>query len=176
MDLIEEAKRKLGSYRAVAKYLGVHETMISAIRAGKRPLPPYQAGKLAELLEMNPAQAIVETIIKAAEGKDEAANWKRWFAKVAAITVAAFVVVGGSGSWLPIFHSASANEKQRKDASALHPESSMRPTYRRTATRRRKYWKWLRSQSVIRDARRRGCRTYRRRARPNCVNRSNALG
>lgn len=107
-EFLAQAKAKLGSYRAVAKHLGVTEGFISNVRNGWRKLPSYHHAKLAELLEMNPAQAFIEAEIKAAEGKDEAASLKRWFQKVAAFIAAVFVVAGGSGSLTPISKTQAA--------------------------------------------------------------------
>lgn len=45
-----------GVLAAMAKYLGVHSTLMSLILAGKRELAPEQALLLAEFLELNPWQ------------------------------------------------------------------------------------------------------------------------
>jgi len=148
-ELIDQAKAKLGSYRAVAKYLGVHETMISMVRAQQRPLPAFHQAKLAELLEMNPAQAYVEAQIRAAAGKTEAATLKRWFSKVAAIIAAVFVAAGASGLWPQTSMASSNPEGNSSDAYRTKAFIFSASNVRRAARRKGRLRAWLRSQLLF---------------------------
>lgn len=147
-ELIDQAAAKLGSYRAVGKYLGVTESFISGVRKGRRPLPAFQVAKLAELLEMNPAQAFVEAHIKNAAGKAEAATLKRWFQKVAAFIGVAFVVGGASGLWSPISTTYASEKSPSSDRYRTKAFVFNASNFRRAARRKGRLRGWLRSQLI----------------------------
>lgn len=99
MDLLTKARERLGSDRAVAKYLRLSPGFLSMVRQGERTLPPYQAARLAELLELNPADAYVSALEAQLEKKTEARSFKRWFAKALVSGVIALGVFGHSGTF-----------------------------------------------------------------------------
>ena len=78
MKLLDDAKSKLGTDSAVAQYLKVPRSFISKVRHGEKPLPPIQAGKLAELLGSNPLEAAVRAMENQAEKPDERKKWREW--------------------------------------------------------------------------------------------------
>lgn len=100
MELLELAIEKLGSVAAVARYLKVTPPYLFQVRAQRCPLAPHHAGRLAELLERNPTQAVVDAMIAAAGNAGEAANLRRWFRGAACTIVAACVAAGLSGFWM----------------------------------------------------------------------------
>lgn len=99
MDAIEEAKKISGSYAKVARQLGISPVFLHQIRHGDRPMPPLIAGKLAELLERNPAEAVFQALERQAEKKEDAAKWRRWSKNLNVIHAAVAVAVGLSGLW-----------------------------------------------------------------------------
>lgn len=124
MELLDKAKMKLGNDSRVAEYLGVHRSMLSQIRMGNRPMSPLIAGKLAELLELNPAEVVFRTLEEQAGKKDEARKWHEWRKYLAATLAVAFVAAGLSG------HSPESHASEFPSYSAgSNPgaEYSMRP-------------------------------------------------
>lgn len=97
MELIERAIAKYGTVAAVAKKLGVTPGFVSQLRTGHRSIPPLQAGRLGEMLELNPLETIVKTMEEQAVKKDERRAWQTWLKLVAHTAVAAFAAVGLSG-------------------------------------------------------------------------------
>lgn len=99
MDLLTKAREVLGSDAAVARYLKISKPFLSTIRSGKKPLPPYHAAKLAELLEMNPADAYASALEAQFQKKTEGRSFRRWFAKALASGVVVLVATGLSGGF-----------------------------------------------------------------------------
>lgn len=82
-QLIEKAKEKLRTYRAIADYLEMGEGDFSeARRAKRRGLTEYQAAQLAELVGDDPAAAAFESLRRKAKSDDERRYWTRMIGKL----------------------------------------------------------------------------------------------
>ena len=116
MTLIEQAIAKLGSDAEVARFLKVSRAYLSQMKTGVRPLAPFHAAQLAELLEMNPAQVYLEKVMEQAKKKGEDRALRRWFKAGATYTVAALVAVGLSG----FFQTTKSDEKGARANSTVY--------------------------------------------------------
>ncbi|MEK6805312.1 MAG: hypothetical protein AABY95_01510 [Pseudomonadota bacterium] len=74
-QLIDEAKAKLGSYAAVARFLGVERSIISGVRSG-RTLPPVHAAKLAELVGRDWKEGVVSAVTSRPKSEKEKMYWR----------------------------------------------------------------------------------------------------
>ena len=67
--LIDTASKLCGSDTELAYQLGVHNTLISHMRSGKRNVTPETAAKLAQLLGGDTRLAAVNAVIAASKSK-----------------------------------------------------------------------------------------------------------
>ena len=95
MQLLNDAILKYGSASEVARKLGVTPSFIYAVRDGRRALPEYQAGQLAELLGRDPINEIWQNLESRARNEQERKKWRKWKSgmKAAAIAISAIIVL-----------------------------------------------------------------------------------
>jgi hypothetical protein len=66
-DVIDSAANKVGGITALAKVLSWNKGSIAAIKKGTRPLPPWRAAQIAEIMEQDPKAAYLEALAAQAE-------------------------------------------------------------------------------------------------------------
>ncbi len=76
IDLIDRARWKAGSYKAVAERMGISPTRLSDIKSGNKSASPLVICQLADIAELN----VPETLFKIMEklDTDNAELWRIW--------------------------------------------------------------------------------------------------
>lgn len=110
MEILREAKEKLGTYREVAKYLGVTPGMLTKVEKGATPMPADMACRLAELLGKPPLRTMAEVMANQQLDTKKRKDWSRWAS--AACIVGAVMLSG--------LTSESRAGMQKSDFDACH--------------------------------------------------------
>lgn len=75
ISLLDKAARKLGNDAKVAEYLEIGQARLSQWRSGHRPMPPYHAAQLAELVGERWTDHTLECLAEHAKSEKEKAFW-----------------------------------------------------------------------------------------------------
>lgn len=128
-----KAKHQLSDY-ALAPKLGVGRGQISRYRNGADFLSDDAAFKLAELLEIDPAQIVASAHAERAKSTEAKAFWMQWAERLGSATAAAVVGVVLAGA------PPSSQAAQRSAAES--------PVYIMLSKRRRNFWSGLLSHQA----------------------------
>lgn len=78
LDLLDRARQITGSDYKTAQAICVSKQRIAHIRSGRNRMPPYIAGKLAELIGDDPMIYASKAHADLALNKQEEKDWKKW--------------------------------------------------------------------------------------------------
>lgn len=95
IELLDRAKKITGSDYKTAQRLGTSPQRLSNIRAGRRHMDEWIAGRIAELEGKKPWEAICALRAEQAKNWGEMKDWKRWAgAAVVMLSTALFCASG----------------------------------------------------------------------------------
>ncbi len=78
-DLIDRARWKAGSYKAVAEKMGISPTRLSDIKHGNKTASALVICQLADIAELDPKDVLFE-VMKEVDS-DNSSLWEKWCAR-----------------------------------------------------------------------------------------------
>lgn len=118
-DYLDDAIKKgeISNDYALSKMLKIPQNTLSTYRTGKRQISNYAAGKLAELLEIDPWEIVTAAEIEREKNEHRREFWAKMTSKTKCLLLAA-TLTGDSieitPEWLPIAHNGNYRKFRRK--------------------------------------------------------------
>lgn len=63
-ELLEQANEKCGNYSKLAEMLGVSRMLVSQWKTGAKPCPPEEQARIANLMGLNPVEALINAVLE----------------------------------------------------------------------------------------------------------------
>ncbi|WP_161798551.1 helix-turn-helix domain-containing protein, partial [Acinetobacter sp. 243_ASPC] len=79
IDLIDRARWKAGSYKAVAEKMGISSARLSEYKSGHRNPSAFAICQLADIAELDPKDVLFEVMQEV--DSDHSSLWEKWCAR-----------------------------------------------------------------------------------------------